>query len=120
MVFTTEGTASMLQRLTEIAPIGSWALLAGSTVSFVCSFLAWSHLLLVRRAYGETFRGPAFPGTLETMARWSVVFLAGGFVTWGALLSWSALALVIIGACGGTALALEAAVRLLERLGPGR
>jgi hypothetical protein len=110
----------MLQRLTEIAPIGSWALLAGSTASFICSFLAASHLLLVRRAYGETFRGPAFPGILETMARWSVFFLASGFVGWGALLGWPAFALVIIGACGATALAMEAAVRVLERLGPHR
>lgn len=103
----------MIERLTEIAPLWEWAVLAGSTGAFVCAFVTLSHALLVRRAYEARFRGVAEPTALETMCRWTVIFAAAGFALWALLLGWPPLVPVLVSAVGAAALGVEVAVRAI-------
>lgn len=102
-----------MEKLTQIAPLSSWAVLAGATALFVGAFVAYSHAQLAARAFGESFGGPASPGTLATTARWTVALLSGGFALWGVLLGWPTLVVVILCAAAAVPLGIEAAVRLL-------
>ena len=104
----------MIEKLTQIAPLSSWAVLAGATALLVGAFVAYSHAQLSVRAFGETFGGPASPGTLATMGRWTVALLAGGIALFGVLLGWPTLVVVILGAAAAVALGVEAVVRVLE------
>lgn len=104
----------MIEKLTEIAPLTSWAILAASTALFVAGFLAYSHAQLAWRAFGERPRGPGDSGTVATMGRWAVALVAGGFLLWGVLLGWSTLGLVALGAAAAVAVGVEVAVRVLR------
>lgn len=103
----------MIQSLTEIAPLSSWAILVLSTLCFVGGFVAYGHARLARKGLGEPLDGPAGSGPVPTMARWMVALLAAGVMLWGVLLGWPVLLLVILGAVAAVPLAIEGAVRLL-------
>lgn len=103
----------MIARLTEIAPLSSWAVLAGATALYVAAFVAYSHAQTAWRAFGERFAGPASAGTVPSMARLTVGLLAGATALFGILLGWPTLAVVILCAAASVPLAVELAVRRL-------
>lgn len=106
----------MLSKLTSIAPLSSWAMLAAATFLFVAGFVAYSHAQLTWRGFGGRPDGVAGSGAVSTLGRWAVVCLAVAFLLWGVLLGWPTLLLVVLGSVAAAALGIGLAVRVLGRL----
>jgi hypothetical protein len=103
----------MMSRITEIAPLSTWVLTLGAALMLLCGFVAFGHAKVVNQAYKESFRGGLSPAMLETMMRWAVVFLVGGFALWGVALDWpSSILYALLGVILAT-LGIEALARLL-------
>ena len=71
-----------MQRLWEIAPPMTWALLATASVCLLGAFVLLSHSLVRRKAYGDSWSGWRSSGRLEWTVRGGVGLLVAGLALW--------------------------------------
>lgn len=102
----------MLAKLTEIAPLSTWALTLAAGALLLCGFVTLGHAKLVRQAYEAEYHGVLAPHAMETMSRWTVALLSGGLLLWGVSLHWSVVILGVLGAVAAVALLLEGIARV--------
>jgi hypothetical protein len=102
----------MLSRLAQIAPLGTWALVAAAAFLLLCGFVLLGHAKVMRLAYRARVRSPIAPTAIETALRWMVACLTGGVLLWGLALGWPGTVIAPLGGLVVVALALETIARL--------
>jgi hypothetical protein len=108
----TRQGGTMLDRITQIAPLYMWGLVLGSTLLLLCGFVAFGHAKVVNQAYGKSFGGGTAPGQLETTMRWTVILLTGGVLLFGVAVGWPPSVLTALGGVVVATLILEGVARL--------
>jgi Zn-dependent protease len=102
----------MLDKITQIAPLGTWGLILGSALLLLCGFVAFGHAKVTSQAYKEPFRGGLAAGVLETMMRLTVALVGAGVLLWGISLRWPTAVLAALGGVVAAVLLLEAVARV--------
>lgn len=103
-----------MERLWEVAPPLTWAILTVSSLFYLTGFVLLSHSLVRHKGFGDRYGGLLSPGRLEWAARTGTACLLIGTALWGVELGWPPWALVGLGVLAAVALGLQLAARRRE------
>ena len=71
-----------MQPLWDIAPPGTWALLALASICLLVAFILLSHSIVRRKAYDDEWGGWLSRGRLEATVRLGAALLLAGALLW--------------------------------------
>ena len=101
-----------MQKLWNVAPPGTWAILGLAAILLLAAFVLLSHTLLRRKAHGDSYDGITAHGRLEWTLRVGFACLLGGVALWAVELN-APLSVVLALAAGAVvAAALEVTARV--------
>ena len=101
-----------MQKLWNVAPPITWAILGLAATLLLVAFVLLSHTLVRGKAHGDTYGGITSPGRLEWTLRIGVACLLAGLALWAVELD--APVAVIAGCAAGAAVA--ASLELVARV----
>lgn len=102
----------MLEKLWDVAPPGTWAILSLAAILLLGGFVLLSHTLVRHKAYGDAFTGLTHPGRLAWTLRLGAACVLAGAALWAVALAAPWWVTAGLGALAALGVGLEAVARL--------